>query len=176
MTTVLSIGGRPANRATKDADTASVLSGHIIKALGIVFPDDTVKSLARVLGIPFDTANNKVHGRRNFSADELAVLLRTDDGFEFLTAIMADAQPQWWRLVSGYMQVRDVQRLQAEARAKLRRAVRDAINADTDLTAAIARADAFSDTDFHQPHADALRTMARVPDLSMAPAAGKTRR
>lgn len=31
------------------------------------------------------------------SADDLAALLRSDEGFEYLNAIMGDAKPVWWR-------------------------------------------------------------------------------
>lgn len=167
------IGGNSANVANENAGTPHTHFGYIAAIVRKTFPHDTVKTLARITGLSVGAANKKTHAQREFTADELAKMLRTDRGFELLTAIMADAEPNWWRLVSASMDVREAQRLQVEARARIRRAVRGALNADAELTAAIARADAFSDADFMRPHADALRAMAGVPDRTVATAVSK---
>lgn len=171
MRAASAMAGVAANRAPLGAGTPTTRNGYIAAAVRRIFHEDTVKTFARFTGLSVGAANKKVHGQRTIDADEMARLLRTDDGFEFLTALMADAQPKWWVLCSAFMEVREAQRLQAEARLRIRRAVRGALNADADLTAAISRADALSDADFHRPHADALRSMAGVPDRAVAAAA-----
>jgi len=168
MTAQFAITTDKANSTDMPRGMSTTLSGYIVAALQKIFPDDTVKSYADLIGVSLTSANKQIHRQRNFTADDIAELLRTDHGFEILTAIMADAKPKWWVLVSSFMEVRDAQRLQAEARARIRRAVRGALDADADLTAAIARADTLSDADFYRPHADALRSMAGLPNSSLA--------
>ena len=145
-------------------------------AFGKLFPQHARKTLARLLGLSDKAAMKKLAGQRMLSVDEFATLLRTPEGFTYLTAIMADSTVQWWRIMAPLMEVAEVQAMQLRARRKFRRAVKGAIDADTSLSAAIARADALmvSDEDFHRPHADALRAVARIPDRAVA-AAGRRR-
>lgn len=176
MSTALVIGDGSANVADENTGRPSPHLGYIAAIVRKAFPSDTVKTFARKTGVSLGAANKKVHAQRPIYADELAALLRTDEGFDLLTAIMAGTRPKWWRLVSASMEVREAQRLQAEARARIRRAVRGALDADADLTAAIARAEALSDQDFHRPHLDALGAMARVSDRAVAAASKGARR
>lgn len=111
-------------------------------------------------------------GKGGISAEALANLIRSDHGFQFLTAIMADAQPKWWRVCAALMDANDAQRLQMQARRRLRRVIRGALDADVELTASIARADSLlvHDADFARPHADALRSMGGLSHRAVAKA------
>lgn len=110
--------------------------------------------------------------RRNLSSDELATLIRSEDGLTFLSAVMADSEPRWWMAFKQQVAIKDARRYERAARRKLQ----EAIDADADLTAAIERADALlvSDPDFYRPNADAQRAIARVPHRAVA--AGSKRR
>lgn len=102
---------------------------------------------------------------RGLSADALANLIRSEEGFRFLNAVMEGAQPKWWRVCAPLMEFAEVQEMQLRARKKLRRVMQGAVDADADLTAALARTEAalsVQDADFHQPQIDAQRAMARV--------------
>ena len=117
--------------------------------------------------------------QREMSSEDFARLLRTEEGFEFLIAAMADAEPAWWRLIRALSDAAQAQKLQAVARRRLRRAVRGALDADQEITAAIARAEAafVHDEEFYGPQIDALRAAARIPNRPLAsPTREKLRR
>jgi hypothetical protein len=133
--------------------------------------------LARLLGLSNGAARKKLSGERALSTDEFIRLLHTPNGFQYLTAVMADSQVQWWRVCAPMMELAEVQAMQIKARRRLGRAIKGAIDADRQITDAVARADALlvQDEEFHRPHADAVRAMARVPHRPVA-ASAKGRR
>jgi transcriptional regulator with XRE-family HTH domain len=130
-----------------------------------LWPSKTANELAGLTGASVRTAERWLAGERTLSAGALSALLRSEYGLDFLAAVMADAQPRWWQRIQAYFAAIDAQRLQRAARRKLK----EAIDADADLTAAIARADALlvQDEDFYRPQSDAVRAVARVPDRAL---------
>lgn len=164
----------PAEAGGEKAETG-VISQVLRNLLAELFPIKTWGKVAAVLGLSDRGARHRMEGTRAFSADELAALLRTEHGYRVLTAVMADAAPSWWRICAPLMEVAEIQQMQIAARRRLQRVVKGALDADAELSAAIARADALCDPDFHRPHADGLRAMARLPDRAVASAAGKGR-
>lgn len=167
--------GAVANCGAAQPGPSRSQGGTALDAVRAAFPEHTRKLVASIVGLSAGATKKKLEGDRPFKADELAAMLRTERGFELLTAVMADAKPAWWVLCSAFMEVRTAQRLQAKARRRIARAVRSTLNADADLTAAIARAELFSDEEFHRPHADALRSMAGIPDRPLAQTKGRGR-
>lgn len=144
----------------QSADTNTTLIG-IVKRL---FPLKPSAFLASLIGISERAARGKVFGEREFTADELASLIRSEHGFEFLTAIMVDARPRWW------LRLRATSRVSAMRKEQLR--IQEALHEAEQLAAVLARAEtalAVSDEDFHRGDIDALgsarsdlrRTMAR---------------
>lgn len=141
---------------------------NLLKGL---FPRKPWAALADLVGISPRTARHRIEGTRDYSADELAELIRSEHGFEFLRLIMAGHQPHWWRICAPLMDVAEVQRMQIAARRRLNRAVSGAVDADRSIEASIARAEAalaFSDEDFHRPQLDAIRAVARASHRSVA--------
>jgi hypothetical protein len=134
---------------------------HVARSL---WPRKTAAELATLTGASVRTAERWLAGDRALSADAVVALIRSEHGLNFLVAVMAGAEPAWWRRVNAYFAAIDAQRLQRAARRKLR----EVIDGDTALSGAIARADALlvQDEDFSRPYADALRSMARVSDRS----------
>lgn len=135
-----------------------------------IFPTNTWANLGLALPLNERVLKHRLAGTREFTIDELRCLLRSEDGFKYLTALMAGAEPKWWRLCVPLMEVAEVQAMQIAARKRLRRAVQGALDADRDTTAALGRADALlvQDADFYRPHADALGSVAGIPDRAMA--------
>jgi len=178
MSNVVSIAAANAKSGVASLGPSRSQSGAVIETLRKIFPEHARKVLAVTLGISFGAAKKKIEGERELSLDEFAVLLRTPKGFQYLTAVMSDSTVQWWRLLAPMMEVAEVQAMQNKARRKLRNAVQGAMNADADITAACARADALlaQDEDFHRHQADAVFAMARVSDRAGAPAAKAKRR
>ena len=141
-------------------------SGAIIAAFKNLFPQHTRKTLADFLGLSDGAARKKLTGERALSVDELATLLRSEHGLDFLAAIMTGAEPMWWHRAKAYFAAIDAQRLQRATRRKLR----EVIDADTAISADIERADALlvQDEDFYGRHVDALRAASRAPHRPLA--------
>jgi hypothetical protein len=137
-----------------------------------ISPRKTWAYLASLIGASERVAKHRMAGSREFSIDELARMLRSERGIDYLVTIMGNAEPQWWHAFKKQVAVSDSIRMQRAARRKLQ----EAIDADADLTAAIARAVALSDPEFHRPHVDALSSTGRVLDRAVAPAAGRSKR
>jgi len=173
MTGAFTTRAAAANLVATELGPLSPHNGAIVATVKNLFPQHTRKTLARILGLSDGAARKKLTGERAFSVDELAVLLRSEQGIHFLVALMADAEPPWWSRVQAYFAAIDAQRMQRAARRRLR----EAINDDAELSAAIARADALlvHDEDFHRPMADAVRAVARVPSSAVATATKRKR-
>jgi hypothetical protein len=135
---------------------------HVARSL---WPRKTAAELAEITGASVRTAERWLAGDRALSTAALAALIRSEHGLNFLVALMAGAEPAWWRRVNAYFAAIDAQRLQRAARRRLR----EAIDADTALSAAIGRADALlvQDEDFYREQADALRAASRLPHRSL---------
>lgn len=131
-----------------------------------LFPLKTAQQLVEITAYPQRTVEYWLTGNAKIPSDALAMLLRSEWGVDFLSAVMSDAKPSWWRKTLSYFAALDAMSLQHRARRKLR----EAIHADRDTSAAIARADALlvQDQDFYGSHADALRSVARVSDRAVA--------
>lgn len=171
--------GYRSNQPAINAGTFDAQSVHLNEVIAECAKSVFVKpfsALMHFLQLSESGAKKKIGGRRAFSASELALLIRTEEGFHFITAIMADTPaPSWWRLCEPVMEAAEGRKMQIVARKRMARAVRAAIDADQDLSAAIVRAEAVAvqDEDHMRPHLDALRAMARVP---RGPVASKSRR
>lgn len=122
----------------------------------------------RWLGISDKTAKRKLGFERALSAEDLGVLIRSEQGFEIVAAIMGDARPKWWRILLPLKDAADAREAQMIARRRLKKTIESAIDADRTLTEAIHRAEALSDQDHAGPHVDALRSMGRVQDRTLA--------
>lgn len=90
-------------------------------------------------------------GQRDFSASEIAALLRSERGLDFLAAIMTDAEPKWWVMVRSAFKL--------GAMRRHRQQLQEAINEAERLGDTLARAETalgVCDAEFHRPQIDAL--------------------
>jgi hypothetical protein len=129
---------------------------------------DAAVSFGRWLNITDKTAKRKLNLERSLSVEELGVLIRSERGFEIVAAIVGDARPKWWRIMSPLMDAAEAREMQIAARRRLKQTIESALDADQHLTAAIQRAEALSDQDHVSVQLDALRSMARVPNRAVA--------
>jgi len=128
-----------------------------------LFPRKTAIHLVAITGYSQRAVECWLSGQARIPSDAIASLLHCEFGREFLSAIMVDATPIWWRKAIAYFAAVDALSLQRAAKRRLR----EAVDADADLTAAIHRADnllACGDQDFYRPQIDALRSMGGIPD------------
>lgn len=160
------------NMTAKNMDTNMLhhgaLTAMISDAVRASVPRKAWAFLAFALNLTEGGAKHKLYARREYTAGELALLLRSEHGLEILSAVMADSDAGWWRNFKRQMAISDARRHEREARRKLQ----EAVYATDDLTVAIARAETalvVSDPDFAGPHVDAMRAVARVPHRPVAP-------
>lgn len=170
MSETLAIHGRVANLGGAGTCTELTQPRHlnfaIAETLRRVSPRKTWGYLCSLTGLSERSAKYRMSGEREFTADELAALIRSEDGFEFLTALMADAQPAWWRTVRRAFALGDLRRQQQK--------IREAIDEVEATDRALARAETalaslrVQDEDFARPMADALAAAGRVPTRALA--------
>lgn len=174
MSTTLSIANGKSNLAPAEVGRKKRKPGIIHLALVRVFKDlqeeKTWGAIAELLGLKERTAKHRVFATRSFSDEDIAAMLRSEHGFEFLTAMMGDARPTWWRILRPLMEVAETQKMQERARRRLQSVIKGALDADRDLTAACARAEALAvqDQEFMGSHIDALRATGGLPRGAMA--------
>jgi hypothetical protein len=136
-------------------------------------------------------AKHRLAGTRDYTVEELQALLRSEEGLDFLVAVMGDAQPAWWRWMTRVMTLAAVRRRQAEDAQEIlkletsgdvdvgaRRRIKGALDADRRLSSAIAKAE--TTLGFSRPNVDRLGAAAdgRGGSLSrgaMAQAKGRRR-
>jgi hypothetical protein len=165
MTTMNATMDVSANRAgdrtcTNDAPMCTINSS-IISFVKDLVRCKTWAFLHEKLGISERTAKHRLAGTREFTAAELAVLLRQERGRELLVAIMGDAEPAWWVDFQRQMTINGARK----KAARLQRELEETIHAVDENTATLARIEtalAVSDEAFHRPHIDALRSVAGV--------------
>jgi len=99
-------------------------------------------------------AKHRLAGTRDYTVEELQALLRSDEGLDFLVAVMGDARPAWWVWMTKVMTLAAVRRRQAEDAQEIlrletsepvetgsRRRIKRALDADARISAAVARAE-----------------------------------
>jgi hypothetical protein len=136
--------------------TTRHLNSTIAQCLLAIFPRKTWLRLVELTGLSERTAKYRMSGKRDFSASELAVLLRSEHGLDFLAAIMGEASPRWWVMVRSAFKL--------GAMRRHRQQLREAIDEAERLGDTLARAETalgVCDEDFHREQIDALGEIRR---------------
>lgn len=82
--------------------------------------------LCEWLGVDEHTAKHRLHGRRDYSPDDIVAALRGDLGGELLERIMGDADPAWYRQFRRQRQLGAIRRDIARQQKMLERLELDA--------------------------------------------------
>ena len=177
MVSVSAAAASRANRSSSEVGHDDTHFGSLNTVIAECAKSAFVKpfsALMHFLQLSEGGANKKLAEQRAFTGAELARLIQTEEGFQFISAIMATAYPvpRWWRVCAPVMEAADIRKMQITAQKRVAKALSEAIDADQSLTQAIARADALAvhDADHMGPYRDALGAMARVPHRAVAPA------
>lgn len=160
-------GKSPAVKTGEKFPQIGETNSRVINRINEMYSEAAV-IFGRWLGISDKTAKRKLNLERGLSVEELGKLIRDEQGFEILQAVMGDARPKWWRLMLPLMDAAQAREMQIAARRRLKQTIESALDADQHLTAAIQRAEALSDQDHVSTHLDALRSMARVQNRAVA--------
>lgn len=159
-------------RATQGGDKnpqSGETNGRVIRKIKEMYELPAVV-LGRWLGISDKATKRKLSCERSLSVEELGELIRSERGFEIVTAVMGDARPEWWRICAVLMEAADIKKMQLAAQRRAAKVLRGVLDADRDLSAAIERAEtlAFYGSEQAGVHADALRSMGSVPNSTVA--------
>jgi hypothetical protein len=163
---------RGSGRSCTDSASPMHLHAALVAAVRKVFPVKTWAQLAALFKVSERTAKYRLACKREFTAHEIAQLLRSEGGQEVLATLMADTTPVWWL---RYLEQTDLHTARRKA-ARLKRELQETLNAVDATAAAIARAEhaaVISDEEFHRPHVDALRSMAGVRNRTVAAATNR---
>jgi hypothetical protein len=115
------------NRSIPRMSESRPLTRTILRVCVQLWPYKTGSELSSRLGLSDRACRQILAEKAGLTAEALAALLRTDDGYEFLATLMGDAKPKWWRRFKRQMAFADVRRLQDEARARLEALEREEI-------------------------------------------------
>lgn len=170
------VGKSPNDRAGEQFPQIGETNFRVINKINDMY-DNAAVIFGRWLGITDKTAKRKLRLERTISTEELGELIRSERGFEIVTAVMGDARPEWWRLCALLMDAADVRKMQMAAQRRIAKTLEGALDADRALSATIARAEALAvqDEEHARPHIDALHSMAGTSNRSMAPSKGRGR-
>lgn len=184
MSAASAIARHSANLSGAETCTDNAASCTISEVLRSKFPIKTWSVVAELFNLQERTAKHRLAGTRVYGVGELQALLRSEDGLDFLVAVMGDAQPTWWRWITRVMTLAAVRRRQAEDAQEIlkletsgdvdigaRRRIKGALDADKRLSGAIARAETtlgLSRPNMDRMGAAAGRGSARVPHRALA--------
>lgn len=102
----------------------------IMRAAQSLWPRKTAAELSVRTGISHRACEYWMERKSGMSAESLARLLRTDDGFQILEAIIGDAKPVWWRAFKRQVRRAELRRQQAA----LAKEIEDNEQSEFDLT------------------------------------------
>lgn len=149
--------------------TVSRLQEAITELLYEQNPKKTWALVADLFGLKERAAKNRLSNTASYTIEELQLLFQGDNGAAYLDAMMADAEPAWWKAVRASIALSEARVLQDVARqrvlaldnAPLEQPIRRKIKrfADADRALNSARAEKELATGFlHQDAARALDT------------------
>lgn len=95
------------------------------------WPVKTALHLSEITGYSTRACEAWLAGKAVLPADALAELLRSENGREFLAAVMAESTPRWWLRLKAWLSAVDLAVEQAKHRRKLRKLLDDASPAPT---------------------------------------------
>jgi hypothetical protein len=147
-------------------------------------PYKTWACVADLFGLKERSAKHRLANSRVYTIEELQALLRSEDGLDYLAALMGDAEPKWWWWAKQVMAVAAIKRRRAEdeqeilkletsapAEVGARRRIKGALDANRNLKASIDRAETalgFRRPDVDRADADAVRSKSGASNRAVA--------
>lgn len=159
--------------------TVSQLQAAISDLIQQHNPKKTWAFVADLFGLEERAAKYRLSNQARYTIDELQILFQSDNGAAYLDAMMADAEPAWWKAVRASIALSEARLLQAEAQQKVlsldsapletptRRKIKRFVDADRNLNAARAEKELATGL-LHQNAARALDS--RLAETKAAPA------
>lgn len=145
--------------------------------------------LSPQIEISESVAKHRLRGSRDYTSDEIRKLLQSEEGLEFLVALMADAEPKWWWWAKQVMSVASIKRRRKEDEQEIlrletsapaepgaRRRIKGALDANRSISAAIDRAEialGYGLSNVAGGNGDGAGSAHRAPHRAMAPGRGQ---
>lgn len=102
------------------------LNAEIMRKSRVVFPVKTAHHLSDITGYSLRACERWLSESVVIPSDALALLLQSEWGREFLSAVMADNTPRWWLQLKAWMGAVDLAAAERKHRRKLRELLDDA--------------------------------------------------
>lgn len=142
-------------------------------------PKKTWAFIADLFNLQERTAKNRLSNTASYSVEELQLLFQGDHGEAYLKAMMADAEPPWWKALRASIALSEARVLQAEAQqrvlsldnAPLEQPIRRKIKRFADADRSLNKARAEKELAAGLLHQDAARALdSRVVEAKAVPA------
>lgn len=102
------------------------LNSSVMQISRDLWPVKTSQYLADLTGYSIRSCEYWLSGKVVIPSDALAMLLQSEQGREFLVAVMADRTPRWWLRLKAWLSAIDLAAEQIKHRRKLRKLLDDA--------------------------------------------------
>ncbi|MGX9392540.1 hypothetical protein ACWX0K_20465 [Nitrobacteraceae bacterium UC4446_H13] len=109
------LGGAKTCTVRTKTCTVSQLQSDITDLLKRHFPHKTWALLADAFGLKERAAKHRLANNSSYTIEELQLLFQSEDGLDYLNAMMADAAPAWWVWWKQVMAQAEKRRIAAEA-------------------------------------------------------------
>lgn len=86
----------PLERSFQNPEASQPTNSVVMRVARKLWPTKTDMALAHRTGTSDRMCRYWLAEKYKLSADDLAALLRSDEGFQYLAAIIGDAHPVWW--------------------------------------------------------------------------------
>ncbi|MGM5033506.1 hypothetical protein [Tardiphaga sp. 803_E3_N1_3] len=167
-----------------ETDTGPSIHQQITAFFKSLQPLKTWGLIADALGLREHAAKHRAANHRDYSIEELQVLLHSDSGAEILEMLMADAEPEWWRALKINLNLSKALAAQAQWQQTVmsldatpidrptRRKLKKVINADRAFNAARAQKEVAAGLLHQNVNRPVDRVMAATAGKAKIPAAG----
>lgn len=102
------------------------MNSDIMRTSRNLFPVKTAHHLADITGYSVRACERWLSERVVIPGDALALLIQSEWGRDFLSAVMTDNTPRWWLQLKAWMQAIDLAAAERKHRRKLRELLDDA--------------------------------------------------
>jgi hypothetical protein len=102
------------------------MNSDVMRTSRNLFPVKTAHHLADITGYSIRACERWLSERVVIPGDALALLIQSEWGREFLSAVMTDNTPRWWLQLKAWVQAIDLAAAERKHRRKLRELLDDA--------------------------------------------------
>jgi hypothetical protein len=84
-----------------------------------IWPADRTKNYMRLTGAKQSTAKQRVRGKFAPDYAEIAAIIRSEHGYEFIKHILGDVRPEWFTAIERAKNIGETRKLHAQLQRRL---------------------------------------------------------